>query len=214
MSNLGHARQRGFTIVELLIVIVVIAILASITVVAYTGISQRARNTARLAAVKQAEQAVQIAIASNSASAVFGALNSSGGWQRACIGNGHENLDGTGQPDCAQYQDDTPYVSESTSLNTLLKDSGSLPSMATYQRVDSSDGDHVTGPFLEQMNVDSVSRLVIEYNLEGENEKCSTSPLVYGGEGSRTLTRPSSGADYSSTGSGVTECRFVVADLE
>lgn len=36
--------QRGFTIVELLIVIVVIAILAAITVVAYNGVQQRAKN--------------------------------------------------------------------------------------------------------------------------------------------------------------------------
>jgi prepilin-type N-terminal cleavage/methylation domain-containing protein len=35
--------RRGFTIVELLIVIVVIAILAAITIVAYSGITQRAR---------------------------------------------------------------------------------------------------------------------------------------------------------------------------
>lgn len=37
-------RQRGFTIVELLIVIVVIAILAAITVVAYTGARDRATD--------------------------------------------------------------------------------------------------------------------------------------------------------------------------
>lgn len=37
----------GFTIVELLIVIVVIAILATISVVAYTGIQQRSRDTKR-----------------------------------------------------------------------------------------------------------------------------------------------------------------------
>ena len=40
----------GFTLVELLIVIVIIAILASITVVTYNGIQQRAKNAARIQA--------------------------------------------------------------------------------------------------------------------------------------------------------------------
>jgi prepilin-type N-terminal cleavage/methylation domain-containing protein len=41
---MGHQNKKtGFTIVELLIVVVVIAILAAITVVAYNGIQQRAR---------------------------------------------------------------------------------------------------------------------------------------------------------------------------
>lgn len=40
-------KQTGFTIVELLIVIVVIAILAAISVVAYNGIQQRARDSQR-----------------------------------------------------------------------------------------------------------------------------------------------------------------------
>ncbi len=39
------AQQRGFTIVELLIVVVVIAILAAITIVAYNGIQNRARDS-------------------------------------------------------------------------------------------------------------------------------------------------------------------------
>jgi len=43
---------RGFTIVELLIVIVVIAILAAITIVAYNGVQKRALNTSRLTEVE------------------------------------------------------------------------------------------------------------------------------------------------------------------
>ena len=54
-----QTKDRGFTIVELLIVIVVIAILAAITIVAYNGIQNRARTSAGSAAanslVKKAE---------------------------------------------------------------------------------------------------------------------------------------------------------------
>ena len=41
-----QTKTRGFTIVELLIVIVVIAILAAITIVAYNGIQNRAKTSA------------------------------------------------------------------------------------------------------------------------------------------------------------------------
>ncbi|MCD8561836.1 prepilin-type N-terminal cleavage/methylation domain-containing protein [Candidatus Saccharibacteria bacterium] len=44
---------RGFTIVELLIVIVVIATLAAITLVAYNGIRERAQVSAVQSAVSQ-----------------------------------------------------------------------------------------------------------------------------------------------------------------
>lgn len=51
--------QKGFTIVELLIVIVVIGILAAIVIVAFNGVQQRARNTQALtdaqSIVKKAE---------------------------------------------------------------------------------------------------------------------------------------------------------------
>jgi prepilin-type N-terminal cleavage/methylation domain-containing protein len=53
-------KPRGFTIVELLIVIVVIAILAAITMVAYNGIQTRTENTKTAQAVSQYSRIIQM----------------------------------------------------------------------------------------------------------------------------------------------------------
>lgn len=53
-------RSKGFTIVELLIVIVVIGILAAITIVAYNGIQNRAKNTAALSLARNVNRIVEI----------------------------------------------------------------------------------------------------------------------------------------------------------
>jgi prepilin-type N-terminal cleavage/methylation domain-containing protein len=52
MISLKKARSSGFTIVELLIVIVVIGILAALVIVTYNGIQQKARDTERKTDVK------------------------------------------------------------------------------------------------------------------------------------------------------------------
>ena len=53
-------RNSGFTIVELLIVIVVIAILAAITIVAYNGIQSRAKAAAAQSALSQAQKQIML----------------------------------------------------------------------------------------------------------------------------------------------------------
>ena len=51
-------KQTGFTIVELLIVIVIIGILAAITVVAYSNIQQRANNSKIASDLAQIQKAI------------------------------------------------------------------------------------------------------------------------------------------------------------
>lgn len=52
-------QNKGFTIVELLIVVVVIAILAAITIVAYNGIRQRAQSSSVQSTVSQSLKKIQ-----------------------------------------------------------------------------------------------------------------------------------------------------------
>lgn len=59
------AKQRGFTIVELLIVIVVIGILAAITIVAFNGVQQRGRDSERTSDVKQLKKSLEMFYAEN-----------------------------------------------------------------------------------------------------------------------------------------------------
>lgn len=77
--------KRGFTIVELLIVIVVIAILASISVVAYNGIQARAKDSARSQDIKTIVQALEMHYADrgffpNQTTYTPGSTAINGGW--------------------------------------------------------------------------------------------------------------------------------------
>ena len=58
-------KLSGFTIVELLIVIVVIAILAAISIVAYNGIQGRGRDAARSSDVRALQTALELYKADN-----------------------------------------------------------------------------------------------------------------------------------------------------
>lgn len=59
LQNLKEYRERGFTIVELLIVIVVIAILATLVITAYNGVQQRARDSKRVSDVRAIQTAAE-----------------------------------------------------------------------------------------------------------------------------------------------------------
>lgn len=75
--------RRGFTIVELLIVIVIVAILATITVVAYRGIQARARDSQRLQDAKTLEKALRIYLINNGDLPVHTGVGGSSDWERS-----------------------------------------------------------------------------------------------------------------------------------
>ena len=126
----------GFTIVELLIVIVVIAILASISVVAYNGIQQRANNTTRVASGKQFIKLFQLY------KATFGSYPPQLYPQNAgfCLGSGFP-AGYDGNPRCRSYKSAGTYTapaprgtvpdslleSNNSALMTELKKVGSIP---------------------------------------------------------------------------------------
>ncbi len=71
------SKQSGFTIVELLIVIVVIGILAALVITTFTGIQQKARNTERTTDIKALHGQVEAYYAQNGKYPTLANLNDS-----------------------------------------------------------------------------------------------------------------------------------------
>lgn len=103
--------EAGFTIVELLIVIVVIAILAAITIVSYNGIASRAQNSQLLGKVDAYTKALQIYKAQNSTYPRVDVAES-GLADYGCLGSD------ASFPPSSPYADKTCYTSTSLTVKT------------------------------------------------------------------------------------------------
>lgn len=102
MKKRRAPKQKGFTIVELLIVVVVIAILAAISLVAYTNIQQRARDSQRKADLKTISTAVNLYYADN------GNYPMSNGWCTQ-ISNTSAGYDAAFKSELSTYLAQMPY---------------------------------------------------------------------------------------------------------
>jgi prepilin-type N-terminal cleavage/methylation domain-containing protein len=115
-------KSKGFTIVELLIVIVVIGILAAITVVAYGSVQKKASNNSALTELRQWHKLFDLYKAQEGSYPTM----ADGGY---CLGTGYP-IGGGGVARCRDYggTGTSSYLeSTNTSLLTELRKVGTLP---------------------------------------------------------------------------------------
>lgn len=91
-SATNPIKHSGFTIVELLIVIVVIAVLAAISIVAYTGIQGRARDAQRIQDMNTIVKALEVYKTIHDEYPTAVSTNEAGGWEISHNGTSATNF--------------------------------------------------------------------------------------------------------------------------
>jgi len=154
----SNTSTKGFTIVELLIVIVVIAILAAISIVAYNGIQQRARNaqvTAGASAYNKALESYKVVSGSYPTDVGCLGANYPGDicWKQT--GSSVINVNSTLDSKLSEYMPNKP------TLATKLIDLGLTSDPAYYQRAGLA------------YNVNNTANnMQVRYYLDGLNQSC------------------------------------------
>lgn len=163
--------ESGFTIVELLIVVVVIGILAAITIVAYTNVQSRAYNAQVTGNVSQFNTALKAYAAENDSYPSFGGS--------ACLGVGYADTSGDGVGDCGAS--DYP-TSENSDFNTAMKSFlGSIPTVSA-KPIDIGGGVTFTGATVVNwdeftMNGEATPYYMM-YALKGNAKSCGSDEVA------------------------------------
>lgn len=164
-------KQTGFTIVELLIVIVVIAILAAISVVAYTGVQDRAEASKTAAAVKAYKDALILYKTDNGVYPTTGAV---------CLGDQYGLFTGGSVPAC-RYS--TSQIAVDAGSSGIARDAlkpylgGQLP-MPSTKLLHYSTTEYVGAHFYGSAynyTLDGNPVVTIEYYIKGDT--CPVGPV-------------------------------------
>lgn len=152
MYRRGYPKRTvGFTIVELLIVIVVIAILAAIVIVAYQGMQQRADNSRIMEGVRFYQKAL-MAYATDHQSWPTGGT--------VCLGDGYP------ANKCWNGPNGTIFVDGPTDVNLAPYVGGAKPIISTKVLQITSSPDYRLGALFNA----SQNKLI--YYLEGAGQTC------------------------------------------
>lgn len=197
----------GFTIVELLIVIVVIGILAAITIVAFNGVQQRANNTKRISAAKDWQKLIQAYTAQN------GAYPASTISNHVCLGTGYPtDFDANADEDCFGTGNiKHPHSGINAAYQTLV---AQLPAFPAAKLTSTSAGT-VAGisvrayDTLDPAGTPKLSYPMLHYWLEGVNQDCGLRPVAQSVSGGYVI-----GATVSTSANdgGATRCVIILPD--
>lgn len=164
--------RTGFTIVELLIVIVVIGILAAITIVAFNGIQQRANNTSKYQAASNYEKSLQLYVTQNSAYPPMGAGS-------VCLGSNYT----VRPPDTVGSCGGSDYTTkEDATFNTAMRSVLANFPDANNKVVTKQDGVTYVGITLTNWSGFTVDGephpYVMQFVLEGRDQDCKVPHVV------------------------------------
>lgn len=155
------ARIKGFTIVELLIVVVIIAILAAVTIVAYNGIQTRAENAKTSSAVSTYVKAITMYATQN------GTYPITASWP--CLGTVASCGRVSGATSCLGAG---AAVTDATFMNDMKTILPTLPEPST-QRMNCA-GNSYAGAFYNKNDTSSGKSASIFYYLRGDQD-CTVS---------------------------------------
>jgi len=217
-------KQSAFTIVELLIVIVVIGILAAITIVAFNGVQQKARNTSRVAAAQAIIKSMQMYQAINDKNSLYLMLPTTGGGEGWCIGTDYEDVAPGPEYTCryAVPNSGTPF-----SIPVIQEIYDALNSVSQYSmkytpvtQVNFGGYTSITSssPFITRVRFSDTGLrstidggelrdyyMLLSYRLEGTNQNCQI-PVVRVSSETANQRNFISNQPYSVTNGGATEC--------
>jgi prepilin-type N-terminal cleavage/methylation domain-containing protein len=159
MNKRWAQKQKGFTIVELLIVVVVIGIIAAIVLVSYGTVQARAGNAARIASATQAVKILRGYIAS---------------YGTQPIGNGAYCM--TVDSVCTNYNG-TVVATNNSTMVTELRKVGNPPS--SMQRGSATNYGLYYDSYSPRTYEGAAAPVLVMYWLDGQNVDCKLPTVVF-----------------------------------
>lgn len=190
MNALKHQKEKAFTLIELLIVIVVIGILASFGVSAYNGMTERANNAKTFSVVSQYIEALGTYAAKNNNTYPYPnvSYNPNDYGFQACLGEGYADYfpadDTPGDKDCWVLMAPPDAIHEQAWLNDALRPylGSPLPMPALRLETQEWSGRQFVGAairFASTSKIDGVRYdYYLNYVLQGKKQKCEVGQLL------------------------------------